>query len=97
MPKLFDAHGKKELFGTEHNGSLNEDYCIHCYKSGAFTNPNATLESFVEFAAPEWGKWTSRPELSLEQAKIEIRARLAPLKRWKNSENPPKRRCGCCR
>lgn len=86
-----------ELFGTEKDGSLNQDYCIHCYKAGEFTNPQATLESYVEFAAPQWGSWTHRPTLSLEEARAEVRARLSPLKRWKNSSAAPKRRCGCCR
>ena len=28
---------KNEEFGTNHDGSKNEEYCCYCYKDGAFT------------------------------------------------------------
>jgi hypothetical protein len=30
--------------GTEANGTLSSEYCIHCYQRGAFTNPFLTME-----------------------------------------------------
>lgn len=72
-----------EQFGTEADGSPSTDYCVHCYKEGNFIHPNVTLEEIIEFYAPQWGTWTGRPELTLEEAKAEINAKLSPLKRWK--------------
>lgn len=79
-------------FGTEQDGSVNKEYCIHCYKNGSFTHQNATLDEMVDLYAPQWGSWTGRPELSLQEAKIEIKDKLSPLKRW---SKPNKRTC-CC-
>jgi hypothetical protein len=31
------------VLGTEVDGSLNHEYCWHCYQNGSFTNPFATL------------------------------------------------------
>jgi hypothetical protein len=33
-----------EDFGTEANGTINNDYCRHCYQQGIFTNPFMTLQ-----------------------------------------------------
>lgn len=30
--------------GTEKNGSKSQKYCIHCYRKGEFTWPDATAE-----------------------------------------------------
>ena len=32
-----------EDFGTDADGSINSDYCAHCYQNGSFTNPFMTL------------------------------------------------------
>jgi hypothetical protein len=74
---------KPEHFGTEADGSASKDYCIHCYKDGQFTRPNATLEDMVEFYAPQWGEWSGKPDMTSEEAKSEVRAVLSNLKRWK--------------
>jgi hypothetical protein len=31
-------------FGNEADGSVNSDYCWHCYQNGLFTNPFMTLQ-----------------------------------------------------
>ena len=33
-----------ELCGTEKNGTKSTDYCMFCYKDGAFINPDMTLD-----------------------------------------------------
>lgn len=83
---------QKSQFGTEADGSLNEDYCIYCYKDGAYTKPQATLQEMIEFYAPQWGSWIGKPDMSLEDAKTDIQKKLSPLKRWNTNT---KRRC-CC-
>ena len=66
-------------FGSEADGAPNDDYCIHCYKGGAFTWPDATLEEFqakmIEMS-PRWG-------MKEEEAKTFAEDVLPNLKRWK--------------
>lgn len=73
----------EEHFGTEADGSRNSEYCIHCYKNGQFTRPDATLDSMVEFYAPHWGEWSGKPNMPLNEARTEVRAVLSKLNRWK--------------
>lgn len=32
-----------EMRGTEKDGSKSNEYCVYCYKDGAFTTPDITL------------------------------------------------------
>jgi hypothetical protein len=43
---------KEELFGTNADGSQNRDYCIYCYKDGAFTDNAKSLEEYIEMNIP---------------------------------------------
>jgi len=43
---------KPEDFGTNANGSKNEDYCCYCYDKGAFFYPEATMEQVIESCLP---------------------------------------------
>ncbi|HBQ96151.1 MAG TPA: hypothetical protein DD856_14985 [Sulfobacillus sp.] len=36
-----------EDFGTNRDGSPNEDYCSHWYRDGHFTEPDITVEDMV--------------------------------------------------
>ena len=38
------------LFGTNADGSKNEDYCIYCYKDGKFLQ-ECTMEQMIEHCA----------------------------------------------
>ena len=40
----------EEIKGTNADGSRNEDYCIYCYKDGAFTR-DCTMEEMIDFCA----------------------------------------------
>ncbi len=42
---------EESLFGTNTDGSKNEDYCVHCYKDGAFTTQH-TMEEIIELCVP---------------------------------------------
>jgi len=68
------------LFGTEKDGSKNEDYCIYCYKEGAFTEPDLTvdmmIEKGVEFLVKEHG-------IDAEEAKTIMKEAMQTLKRWR--------------
>jgi hypothetical protein len=43
---------KPEDFGTNSDGSRNEDYCCFCYENGAFFYPDATMEDVIEGCIP---------------------------------------------
>lgn len=73
-----------EQFGTETDGSRNQTYCIHCYKDGQFTRPDATLDDMVKLYTPNWGKWVGKADMPLAEASREVRAVLSSLDRWKN-------------
>lgn len=36
------------LLGTEKNGQRSTYYCIYCYKDGAFTHPELTIEDMQD-------------------------------------------------
>ena len=73
----------EELLGTNANGSKNEDYCIYCYKDGAFTS-DSTMEEMAEFCAQfvsEFNKNTGQ-NLSREEYKTMLLQYFPSLKRW---------------
>ena len=40
----------ENILGTNADGSKNEEYCIYCYKDGAFTG-DFTMEQMVEYCS----------------------------------------------
>jgi hypothetical protein len=70
--------GKPEDFGTNADGSQNQDYCCYCYKSGAFTEPDITMGQMIEKCAGIMGQM-GIPEAQIEQTKTFI----PMLKRWR--------------
>ncbi len=72
-----------EILGTNADGTKNEEYCIYCYKDGAFTN-NLTMEGMVESCAQfvdEYNKNTGQ-NLTQEELKSMLRQFYPTLKRW---------------
>ena len=47
---------KPELCGTEADGTRSKHYCVRCYKDGAFTQPDATLETILDISAKVWAE-----------------------------------------
>ncbi|MDV0444784.1 hypothetical protein MmiAt1_03240 [Methanimicrococcus sp. At1] len=71
-----------EFNGTEADGSKSEDYCVYCYKDGAFTAPDATMEEMIEICVPHM---VSANEGMTEETAREMMQKYFPeLKRWKN-------------
>ena len=72
--------------GTEADGSRNYDYCIHCYKKGAFTN-NFTMKKMAEFCAQYVGLYNEHTGQSLTREAYEalLLKYLPMLKRWRSS------------
>ena len=74
----------KEMMGTNADGSLNEDYCIYCYKDGEFTQ-ECSMDEMIEFCAQfvdEVNKNVPEP-MTKEQYKQMMYAFFPQLKRWK--------------
>ena len=67
-----------DKFGTESDGSRNEDYCCHCWKNGKFTY-ESTLEQAVE-SNISW--WKEEGDKSDDEARARIMEVFPKLKRW---------------
>lgn len=75
-----------EILGTNTDGTLNEDYCIYCYKDGKFAQ-DMTMEQMIEHCAQftdDINKWSGE-NMTVEQAKEMMRQFYPNLKRWKKS------------
>lgn len=70
--------GTPEEYGTNADGSKNEEYCIYCYKDGKFGNENETLEEMIETCVP----FMVKEGMSEEQARQILNDSLPRLKRW---------------
>jgi hypothetical protein len=79
---------EEKLLGTNADGSKNEEYCIYCYKDGAFTG-DFTMEEMADFCAQyvdEYNKSTGQ-NLSREGYKQALLQYFPNLKRWKLPAN----------
>lgn len=73
----------EEILGTYADGSKNEDYCIYCFKDGAFTS-EFTMEEMAEFCSQfvdEFNK-NAGQNLSKEEYKAMLLQYYPTLKRW---------------
>ena len=73
-----------QVLGTNADGSKNEDYCMFCYKDGAFTNA-CTMEEMIEFCSQfvdEVNKNMPKP-MTKDEYKGMMRQYFPTLKRWK--------------
>ena len=77
----------EDVLGINADGTKNEDYCIYCYKDGAFTG-EFTMEQMVEYCSmfvEEYNKNT-RQHLTACQYKDVLRQFYPTLKRWKGDD-----------
>lgn len=77
----------EEILGTNADGSKNEDYCIYCYKDGAFTG-DFTMEQMAEYCSmfvEEYNKNTGK-NLTACEYKEELLKYFPTLKRWKGDD-----------
>lgn len=71
---------KEEEFGTNADGSKNEDYCSYCFKEGNFVG-DMTMEEMIEFCIPFVSK--GNPYADEDAARKAMKAYFPTLKRWK--------------
>lgn len=71
-----------ELYGTNQDGGKNEDYCVYCFKDGAFTS-ECTMEEMVDFCVGPMVENT--PNMTAEAARGMMMQFFPTLKRWKKA------------
>lgn len=74
----------REEFGSNRNGSPNEEYCHYCFKDGAFT-ADCTMEQMIEHCAQfvdEFNK-DNGSTYTREEAIAGMTRYFPNLKRWK--------------
>ncbi len=75
MPMAADG----EMYGSNEDGSKNEDYCKYCFENGSFSS-ESTMEEMIESCIPftvEGGEMTE------EEARKMMQEFFPTLKRWK--------------
>ena len=70
----------EEVLGTNKDGSKNQDYCIYCYKDGAFL-ADCTMEEMIDSCASICVREGGYPDE--ETARREMMKFFPQLKRWK--------------
>ena len=70
-----------ELYGTNADGTKNEDYCIYCFKDGEFTS-NMTMDEMMKFCIDKMCE--VHPEFDKDEASAMMMEVFPKLKRWTN-------------
>lgn len=78
----------KALLATEKDQSLNEDYCIYCYKDGAFTQ-DISMDEMIDHCVQYLEEFNrdSEQKFTKEEAIAQMRQFFPSLKRWANSHS----------
>lgn len=67
-----------DQMGTEKDGSLNNEYCVYCYKDGSFGNPDETLDQMIDSCVP----FMVKEGFEEDKAREYLQDKLKDLKRW---------------
>ena len=70
-----------ELYGTNADGSKNEEYCKYCFENGEVTF-KGTMEEMIEVCIPHMV--AANPDMKEEEAREIMREWFPTLKHWKN-------------
>ena len=73
-----------DLYGTNKDGSVNEDYCKWCYDKGEFLD-NCTMEEYIE----KCSQFGEQAGMTNEQMKEYCTNVFPTLKRWKKHNPTP--------
>ena len=69
-----------EMYGTNANGTISEDYCKYCYTNGSF-HKEETMEEMIESCVPH--VVDAHPEMSEDKARKMMQSTFPALKRWR--------------
>ena len=70
-----------ELYGTNADGSVSDDYCKYCFENGVFMS-NCSLDEMIEVCVPHM---TYATDFSAGEARKMLREVLPTLKRWEKA------------
>lgn len=73
----------EEILGTNADGSKSDEYCMYCYKDGAFTG-DFTMEQMAEYCSmfvAEYNKHTGQNLTACEYKELLLKF-IPTLKRW---------------
>lgn len=75
-----------ELFGTDESGSINEEYCIYCFRNGEFTQ-DFTMDEMIEHCAGFVDEFNKDAEVKVtrEEAVAQMKEFFPYLNRWKTN------------
>ena len=76
---------KEEIdFGTNKDGSKNREYCVYCYKDGAFTS-DVTMDEMMQISLNHMNEMnkTLEEKIDVQQAHEMMKQFFPNLKRWK--------------
>ena len=68
---------KDDDFGTTQSGAKSEDYCVHCYKDGAFAQDITLAQAIAQCV-----EYADMAGVTKEEAKAYAQAVFPTLKRW---------------
>ena len=74
----------EEVFGTNADGSKNDEYCVYCYKDGTFTM-DCSMDEMIEHCSQfvyMYNQNTGK-KFTREEYKDVLRGFFPMLKRWK--------------
>jgi hypothetical protein len=71
---------KAEDFGTDRTGYRVNDYCRHCYATGAFTEPEVTLPQMIDRCVRIMSAQGIMPET---EARVLLTDVMPRMKRWR--------------
>lgn len=70
-----------ELFGTNKDGSINNDYCKYCYINGQFID-KVSMEEYINMCS----KYGSQAGMTNEEMKLHCEKLFPTLKGWKKNK-----------
>ena len=68
----------EDVFGTDADGSINEDYCKYCYTNGEFID-KVSMEEYIEMCS----QFGAQAGMTNEEMKAYCEKLFPTLKRWK--------------
>ncbi|ABR49933.1 conserved hypothetical protein [Alkaliphilus metalliredigens QYMF] len=69
-----------EMYGSNLDGTKNEDYCKYCYMEGTFTS-DISMEKMIEVCVPHMVSANSA--MNEDEARKMMKEFFPTLKRWK--------------
>lgn len=75
-----------DQFGTEKDGSTSHDFCVYCYKEGAFTE-DVTMDEMINHCVQYLDDFNKESEkkFTKEEAIAQMKEFFPHLKRWKKN------------